>query len=270
MKAMTEPTPRGIDSHEAHSCPVHLRDAAFVPVTLPVYKGRLRQRYKRFFADIDLEKTQDCADAGKTITAHCPNTGSMKTCGSPGDIVWVSHNPDPKRKLHYTWEFTGTTGGLIGVNTARPNAVVEAALKAGIIPELKNFSILQREVKYGTNSRIDILASSAGGKHKCYIEVKNTTLLHDGGISFPDAVTERGLKHLKELVEVVKAGHEAVAFFLVNRPDGDFFAPADHIDPKWSEGLKHAVAKGVTVLAYRSQNFVDGSRIGERLKVKGI
>ena len=241
------------------------RDKAFVPIGKPMFRGRLIARYKRFFADIELDENQNICDAGKVITAHCPNTGTMKTCGSAGSYVWVSHNPDPKRKLHYTWEYTVTNGGLVGVNTARPNHIVEAALAENLVPELMSFTNLRREVKYGKNSRIDILATSADGTKRCYVEVKNVTLLLDQAVAFPDAVTERGLKHLQELEEVVKAGDQAVAFFLINRPDGEHFSPAENIDLAWTNGLKKAIATGVQVLVYRAENYVDGSRLGERV-----
>ena len=232
-----------------------------------MFRGRLISRYKRFFADIELDGQQDSVDSGKLVTSHCPNTGSMKTCGSPGEYVWVSYNPDPKRKLKYTWEYTETSDGLIGVNTSRPNAIVAAALLAGIVPELRDFPTLKREVKYGKNSRIDILASTNDNSKKCYIEVKNTTLLHEDGVAFPDAVTERGLKHLQELSQMVKDGSDAVAFFLVNRPEGRYFKAAAHIDAKWSAGLVSAMVSGVQVLTYRSQNFVDGARLGEKISL---
>lgn len=226
----------------------------------PLVEGVLLRRYKRFLADVRLA-------TGEEVTAHCVNTGSMKTCGSPGDTVMLLHNPSPTRKLAYTWELTRTSKGFIGVNTARPNHVVASAIAAGRIPELQEQTEIKCEVKYGTNSRIDILLTSPNGR-RCFVEVKNTTLLVGDEVQFPDAVTERGLKHLQELTKVVEEGDRAVMFYLVNRAEGQLFAPARTIDPEYAKALKKATASGVEALAYRAVHTLKGIDIGESLPVK--
>jgi sugar fermentation stimulation protein A len=223
-------------------------------------KGTLVKRYKRFFADITLED-------GTLVTAHCPNTGRMTTCGTPGDTVFIQPNDNPKRKLKFTWELTKTKGGYIGVNTVRPNHIVFEGLENGLIKELKGYDKHLKEKKYGNNSRIDILLEKEGGQ-SCYVEVKNTTLLQDGNLVFPDAVTERGLKHLVELSEMVKQGHRAVMFYLCNRPEGDCFSPATEVDPEYCKALLKAHKNGVEVLAYRATHTLSASKLGKKLKIK--
>lgn len=223
----------------------------------PLTPGRLVKRYKRFLADVML------AD-GSTVTAHCANTGSMKTCGDPGDQIYLLHTPDPKKKLAWSWEFTeGPEGGLIGINTSRPNRVVEEAIKAQKIPELVGYDTVRREVAYGNNSKIDLLLQSSQGSHPdCYVEIKNVTLRHGSTVQFPDAVTARGLKHLEELTSIIAKGHRGVLFFFVNRPDGDVVSVARHIDPTYANGLEKAIAAGVEVLAYRSASSLTGLTLG--------
>ncbi len=208
-------------------------------------KGRLCRRYKRFFADIELE-------SGEVVTAHCPNTGSMRGCSSPGCDVLISKSDNPKRKLKYTWEMINNGRCWIGINTMLPNRIVLEALKNGKIAELQGFTEFKTEVKYGQNSRVDILAVTEDQK-ECYIEVKNVTLVGDDGFyKFPDAVTERGRKHLYELMDIVKAGRRAVMLFLIQRSDGTIFKPADDIDPKYAASLREAYAFGVEILPYQA------------------
>jgi len=226
----------------------------------PLIEGKLIKRYKRFFADVELLN-------GDIVTAHCPNTGSMKTCGQPGDTVFILHSPSPTRKLAYTWELTKTPTGFVGVNTARPNHIVANAIEAGKIPELSSYSDMKQEVKYGANSRIDILLTCPV-KGQCYVEVKNTTLLEDDSVLFPDAVSARGLKHLQELSQMVKDGHRAVMFYLVNRSEGSHFRPATHIDPAYSKGLSDAFKSGVEILTYRAIHSLEGLCIGEAIPLK--
>ena len=223
----------------------------------PLLKATLVKRYKRFLADAVLENSQ-------TITAHCPNTGSMKTCGSPGDTIYLSHNDDPKRKLKYTWEFTETSGGLIGINTHRPNQIVKEALQNRKISELSEYSKVFPEKKRG-NSRLDFYLEGDKNKPACWVEVKNVTLLEDNQLLFPDAVSERALKHIKTLEEILKEGERAVLLFLINRPEGTSFKPAEHIDPAYSKALIEAKEKGVEVLCYRSENSLEGSTLGKAL-----
>lgn len=224
-------------------------------------EGTLVQRYKRFFADVRL------AD-GTTVTAHCPNTGTMKTCGSPGDTVYLTHDPNPKRKLAYTWELTRRGAALVGVNTMRPNALVAEAVRAKAIAELAACRLVRTEAKYGVNSRIDLLLEEETGGRQVYVEVKNATMLEGDRVVFPDAVTSRGLKHLDELTAMVRAGHRAVMLFLVNRTDGRAFAPAAAIDPAYAAGLRSARRNGVEVLAYRAAITLLGTQVAESVPIE--
>ncbi|MFK7871847.1 MAG: DNA/RNA nuclease SfsA [Oligoflexales bacterium] len=208
----------------------------------PLGEGVLVKRYKRFMADIKLPD-------GSETTIHCPNTGSMATCGQPGDTILYSDSMNPARKLQWTWELTKTAKGYVGVNTSRTNRLVEEAFENQLIPSLSQFSELKREVKYGA-SRIDFCLIF--DEKQCWIEVKNATLLHAGNVVFPDAVTSRGLKHLVELQEIKKAGHRAVLFFVVNRSEGEKFSIADHIDGVYAKELKKAMKNGVEVMAWRT------------------
>ena len=224
-------------------------------------KATLLKRYKRFLADVTLPD-------GTTTTVHCPNTGSMKTCYEVGAPVFLSHHSVATRKLAYTWEYSELACGLIGVNTAMPNRVVEWAIRRSLIPELSGYTAIRGEAKYGKNSRIDVLLDGHPQLPKCYVEVKNATLLVERSIQFPDAVTERGLKHLKELQEMVKAGHRAVMLFFVNRPDGEWFAPADHIDPGYGKELRQAVKNGVEVMAWRAKPDLEEVSLGRPVDVR--
>lgn len=226
----------------------------------PLIEGRLIQRMKRFLADVELA-------GGEIVRAHCANTGSMKTCGAPGDTVFLLYEPSPTRKLAYTWELTKTGAGYVGVNTARPNQVTARAVELGQIPELVGYESLRKEVAYGQGSRIDLLLSTPG-KPFCYVEVKNTTLLDGDEVRFPDAVTTRGLKHLHELESMVQAGHRAVMLFFVNRPEGKVFAPAGEIDRAYADALRSVAKAGVEVLAYRAIHSPVGITLGEGIEVR--
>jgi sugar fermentation stimulation protein A len=214
----------------------------------PLYEGRLLKRYKRFLADIEL------AD-GEVITAHCANPGSMMGVAPAGARVWVSKSDNKKRKLPFSWELVEITEygkpALVGINTNNPNKIAFEAIENGLILELNGYAERRREVKYGTNSRIDILLENAA-KPPCYVEIKNVHLLRrtDGLAEFPDSVTARGLKHLQELTTMVTAGNRAVMLFVIQRPDCTAFAPAADIDPKYAEGLKLAAENGVEILAW--------------------
>lgn len=212
----------------------------------PLVKGTLVKRYKRFLADVEL-------DGGELVTAHCANSGSMESVKEPGAEVWLSPARNPERKLRWTWEMIRVGETLVGINTSLPNHIVAEAIEGGKVPELAGYDGLRKEVKYGKNSRIDILLEDAA-KPACYVEVKNTTMRRDlaaGPLEFPDAVTTRGAKHLVELADMVKAGHRAVMFYLVQREDGDRFTVAADIDPAYAEGLAVARKAGVEVLCYR-------------------
>ncbi len=224
----------------------------------PLIKGTLIKRYKRFLADVKLE-------SGEEITAHCPNTGSMKTCQWEGATVYLTHHDDPKRKLKYTWELTETDGGYICVNTHRPNRIVEQAILDDQIPELSGYANLKREKKYGENSKIDLFLSGHESQPDCYVEIKNVTLKEGDTITFPDAVTTRGTKHLNELQNVAKAGDRAVIFYLVNRPDGKEFGIAGDIDPVYNETFKKVTKKDVEVLIYQSKASMEGIEIDQKL-----
>ncbi len=211
----------------------------------PLETGRLIRRYKRFLADIE-------TDSGELLTIHCPNTGSMFNCMVEGGQVWFSRSNDPKRKLPGTWEISETPQGRLAcVNTARANALVEEALLGAVITELNGFSALKREVPYGVeNSRVDFRLDYPQGP--AFVEVKSVTLGFDGSrvAAFPDAVTLRGAKHLRELAALARDGVRAVQLYCVNLSDIDAVRAAVEIDPGYAAALREAVAAGVEVLAY--------------------
>jgi sugar fermentation stimulation protein A len=209
----------------------------------PLRPATLIKRYKRFLADVRL-------DTGEVITVFCPNTGTMKSCSEPGRPVRLSLHPGDSRQYPYTLEMIQMDGGWVGVNTAIPNSLVALAIEYGMVPELMNYSSIHREVKYGNHSRIDILLEGPPGL--CYVEVKNVSLAEGRIACFPDAVSERGTKHLNELMNMVRSGHRAVMVFLVQRSDVDLFRPADHIDPLYGNTLRKASTQGVEVLPYQA------------------
>lgn len=219
--------------------------------TAPLVCGRLEKRYKRFLADVVLED-------GSAVTAHCANPGSMLGLKEPGSRVWLSLSDNPKRKLKYSWEVIEADGALVGINTAHPNKLVEEALEAGRIDGLSGYASLRREVKYGKNSRIDILLESDTGA-KTYVEVKNVHLMRRPGLAeFPDSVTARGAKHLGELADMVAEGHRAAMVFLVQRPDCDRLSLASDIDPIYAAAFAAARAAGVEVHAIGCDVRLDG------------
>ncbi|WP_336367329.1 DNA/RNA nuclease SfsA [Marinobacter sp. C2H3] len=210
-------------------------------------EGRLLRRYKRFLADVRLPD-------GTEVTAHCPNTGSMLGCQPDNGRVWLTRSDNPRRKLAFTWELVETAPGhLACVNTARPNGQARAAIEAGRIAELRGYPDCRAEVRYGVeNSRIDLLLSGHDRKPDAWVEVKNVTLCENGEGFFPDAVTVRGQKHLRELMAQVQAGQRAVLLFAVNHTGIGRIRPADQIDPAYGALLREAAAAGVEVLAYRA------------------
>lgn len=203
-------------------------------------KGRLVKRYKRFLADIIL-------DTGDLITAHCPNSGSMKGCALEGAPVWVSVSDNPKRKYAHTWELIQAPGGMIGINTLVPNRLVRQAIEQGMIDELSGYNKITSEIKTSDHTRLDLLLEKEK-KDRCYIEIKNCTLVEDEVAMFPDAVTIRGQKHLEELTQLVMSGNRGVIFFLIQRTDAKIFKPADTIDKAYGEKLRLAVSKGVEIV----------------------
>jgi len=210
--------------------------------------GRLLRRYQRFLADVKL-------DSGAIITAACPNTGSLLGCNVPGSRVWLSASDRATRKYRHTWELVEAHPDVIvGINTGYPNRLVVEAIKAKVIQELSGYREIKTEVRYGNeNSRIDILLDCHRNKPPCYVEVKNVTAAVENGIAlFPDAVSERGSKHLRELMAMAAAGFRAVLVFCVQRGDVYNVRPADIIDPAYGKTLRQALANGVHVLAYRA------------------
>ncbi|MDX2212215.1 MAG: DNA/RNA nuclease SfsA [Oculatellaceae cyanobacterium bins.114] len=222
-----------------------------------LYFGTLIKRYKRFFADI-------CLEDGSIVTAHCPNTGPMTGVNIPGNRVLVSHNPSPKRSLAYTWELIEVTDERpvwVGTNTALPNRVIKAALADHLFPQLGNYSEIRTEVPYGQDkkSRIDFLLTHEDGSQPIYIEVKNTTWSQGYLALFPDTVTTRGQKHLRELADLIPNAR-AVMLYFVNRGDCTHFAPGDKADPLYGQLLREAIALGVEVLACRFEQSQEGAR----------
>lgn len=220
----------------------------------PLIRGTLVRRYKRFLADVELAPDQ-------VVTAHCPNPGSMTSVDETGSEVWLSPARNPERKLRYTWELIKVGDGLVGINTSHPNALVEEAIHAGRILELAGYGSVRREVKYGRNSRIDLLLEE-GKRPPCYVEVKNVTMKRDRSptapAEFPDAVTARGAKHLDELRDMVEGGARAVMFYLVQREDSRQLAIADDVDPTYASRLARAVSMGVEVVCYGCRLSVSG------------
>lgn len=228
----------------------------------PLEEGRLVRRYKRFLADIE-------TSSGEALTLHCPNTGSMLNCLNPGGRVWFSRSDDPRRKLPGTWELGETPHGRLAcLNTGRANALVEEALRAGLIAELAGFCELRREVRYGEeNSRADFRLEFASGP--AYVEVKSVTLgFADSTVAaFPDAVTERGAKHLRELAALARQGMRAVLLYCVNLSGIEAVRAAEEIDPAYAAGLREARAAGVQVLAYGAAVTPAEVRLLRRLEV---
>lgn len=208
----------------------------------PLIEGQLVRRYKRFLADVQLV-------SGETIVAHCPNPGSMKTMSTPGSRVWLSRSDNPMRKLAYTWELVESAGQLTLVHTGRANAIVKEALEQEVITELVGFDGLRSEVAYGLKSRVDFVLHWQ--ERLTYVEVKNVTMADGGNRSaFPDSVTARGEKHLRELMAMVDAGHRAVLLFCCSRAGARGIRPADEIDSLYGRRLREAAQAGVELLAY--------------------
>ncbi|MCP4198095.1 MAG: DNA/RNA nuclease SfsA [Proteobacteria bacterium] len=225
----------------------------------PLTQGTLIKRYKRFLADIEL-------DDHTLVTAHVPNTGSMKSTSDPGSRVALSYHPSPKRKLKWTLELIqGERGAWVGVNTALTNHIVEEAIKKREIASLLGYDEILREVNYGNRSRIDLLLRKE--RSLCYVEVKNVTYKQGNRALFPDAVTTRGQKHLVELRNVVRQGHRGVTFYLVNRGDCKSMAPAREIDPMYAKLLKQVAGEGVEILAYQTNPDPSGIETGRRLRI---
>lgn len=231
--------------------------------TRELIPATLLRRYKRFLADVELED-------GSVLTVHCPNPGRMTSCAEPGRPVWISDSKNPRRKLRYTLEMVRMGRTWVGVNTANPNPAVAGLIRHGRIPELTGYDEVQSEVSTG-NSRIDLrLRDSSGGRHgrpDCWVEIKSATLRVGEHAAFPDAVSERGRKHLRELADLVAAGDRAVIFFFVGRADCRRFRPADEVDPAYGETLRRVVEAGVEALAYRMRFSRRGIELLDRLPI---
>lgn len=226
----------------------------------PLIPGRLLRRYKRFLVDVELGD-------GRRVTAHTPNTGSMRGCSEPGSAVYISRATRPGRKLDYTLQMIRVGRIWVGVNTLLPNALVHDAACRDAIPELAGYAAARREVKISDSSRIDLVLTPAGDGAPCYVEIKNVTLVDGRTARFPDAQTERGRKHLRELERLAQEGSRAVIFFLIQRADCDRFQPADDIDPDYGRLLRRAAGGGVEALAYRARARRDGIRLEVRVPV---
>ena len=219
----------------------------------------LIRRYKRFLADVRLED-------GTDLTVHCPNSGSMTGCAGEGWPVMLSESQKPGRKYRHTWELVNNGRCWIGINTHRANTIAAEGITHGTVTELSGYGGLRREVPYGDRSRVDILLENEDSS--CYVEVKNVTLVDgEGRYAFPDAVTVRGQKHLRELTAMVTQGHRAAMLFVIQRSDGNIFVPADSIDPDYGDELRRALASGVEVFAYRADVNPKGITLTERVPV---
>lgn len=225
-------------------------------------EGTLVRRYKRFLADVTL------AD-GTEVVAHCPNPGRMTTCAYPGGKVLLSPAQNPKRKLKWTWEIAYAGEVAILVNTSRPNAIVGEALAAKQVPGLEKYTQIRSEVRYGSEkSRIDFLLQGEG-LPDAYVEVKSVSLLDSPGLaSFPDAKTDRGAKHLRELTEMLKSGHRSVMIFLLSRGDATRIRPADNIDPNYGKELRAAAAAGVELIGLRGVITPEGVTVSGTVPIE--
>ncbi len=239
----------------------------------PLLFGTLLLRHKRFFADIRL-------DNGELVLAHCPNSGSMKGVNVPGAPVAVSWNPDPDRRLRYTWQMIFVDGGWTGVNTLLPNRIVAESLSVRSIPAFRRFSHFQKEVKIADDTRIDFVLSSVPGDGRkgrltpdqvesgLWLEVKNVSLCEDRLALFPDSITERGTKHLLHLTRHVKRGGKAAMLYVVQHHAAEEFSPADAIDPVYGKALRVAVGAGVKIEAWKASVSPIEINLSQKLPVR--
>ncbi len=212
--------------------------------TSPLVQGTLVKRYKRFLADVQMED-------GEIITVHCPNTGTMLSCSAPDSPVCLSRSDNPKRKYPFTLEMVKTHSTWVGVNTARTNKLVAEAIVKEQIAEFRNITAIKTEIKTSAHTRLDLQVSHGDGT--TLIEVKNCSLAVNRCAMFPDAITVRGTKHLRELTRLTREGLKACIFFLVQRMDADQFTPALHIDSNYGDALLHAAESGVMLLVYQAE-----------------
>lgn len=209
----------------------------------PLVRATLQRRYKRFLADVTMT-------SGETVTAHCANPGSMLGLARPGAEIWLSPATNPARKLRWNWELERLDVGWAAISTSNPNRLAEEAIREGRIAELSGYAGLRREVKYGQNSRIDLLLEDPG-RPPCFVEVKNVHLMRQPGLAeFPDCVTARGTKHLRELAQVAAAGQRAVMLYIVQMTGADRMGIAADLDPAYAMALREALQQGVEALCY--------------------
>ena len=221
--------------------------------------GKFIKRYKRFFVDVKI--------GNNILTAHCPNTGSMIGLLKKGNKVWVSKSSNPKRKLKYTLEIIEVQKSIIGINTHSTNKIVLDAINNNLIKEFKNLDLIKQEVKFGLNTRFDFLVTKK--EKKSFIEVKNVTLSRRKGVAeFPDAVTSRGLKHIKELLVASEKGYDVYLFFVIQRDDCNKFKLAQDIDPEYSELLTKSVKKNLNILCYDCKFTSKGIKLNRKIKFK--
>ena len=228
----------------------------------PLTDGRIIIRYKRFLADVELA-------GGEVVTAHCPNTGAMTNCWTPGAPVQLSAADNPKRKLRWTLERVDMGAGWVGVNTARVNHIIADFVAGGHIAALRGYEQIRKEPRYHApglpsewaNSRFDLLLQNTA-RADCYVEIKNTTLIDGAHICFPDAVTSRGRKHLELLEHAVSQGHRGVLVFAANRPEGVCFRAASDIDPAYAETLTRVRKNGVEIIVVRIRHTKTGVEAG--------
>lgn len=222
-------------------------------------RGVLVQRYKRFLADVRLSD-------GRIITAHCTNTGSMMGCNAPGSIVYVSPARKEGRRLLFTWEIVKVGRTWVGINTMHPNRLVAESIEKGVISELQGYQTIRPEVVTRQGTRLDLRLENDNGF--CFVEVKNVTLAIAGAAAFPDAISQRGTRHLKELIWLRKKGHRAAVVFVIQRGDCNYFRPADEIDSEYGRWLRRAVKAGVEALPYRARVTSTELVLTERLEAK--
>ena len=225
--------------------------------TKSLVKGKLIKRYKRFFTDIKLGK--------EIVTAHCPNTGSMMGLLKKGSRAWLTKSNDPKRKLKYTLQIIQDRNSKVGINTHLTNKIVFDALNERKIQSFKNLDMIKQEVKFGENTRFDFLIVE--GTRKSFVEVKNVTLSRKKGVAeFPDAITSRGLKHIKELLKAEKKGFDIYFIYVIQREDCIKFELASDIDPEYCELLNKSVKKNLNVLCYDCKFSSKGIKLNQRIK----
>jgi len=226
----------------------------------PLTEARLIRRYKRFLADVELA-------SGEVATVHCANPGAMTGLADPGMRIFLSKSEKPGRKLPWSWELVDVGGALVGINTARPNRLVEEAIAAGAVAKLDGYDMIRREVAYGRNSRVDLVLSAAG-RPDAFVEIKNVHLSRRKGLAeFPDSVTARGARHLAELAGVAATGRRAVMVYLIHRPDTRRFTLARDVDPAYGAAFDRAGAAGVEMLAYDCRVSVEEVVVGSRVPI---